>query len=174
MLLNQASRDGLNGAAQSMRMAPSRAFWSGMKLSGIGIAAGVPMIAYEAGHAQRGEVLPTALGRTVGLMTFPALSGALAAGGAMAATALGLSVPGIGAFAVLASIYPDVMIGNSINRSIRSLTAAGRQVHHLEFGGSFQDTDTARQMRNYALYEMSGATSASRRYLGQEAALMHR
>ena len=161
-------------ATASRRMSPSKAFWSGAKFGVFGSVASIPFVAYEASNAQRGEVVPTVLGRTVGMAAFPALSGALAAGGATTAAALGLSVPFIGAFAVLASIYPEIMIGNIARQGVREITGLGQQVRHLEFGGHYTDTETAQRLRMQSVYEMSGANSAARHYLGQEAYFLHK
>ena len=91
-----------------------------------------------------------------------------------AAAAIGISIPGIGTLAWLASLYPDAVLGNSVSRAVRGVTDLGRQIRHLEFGGHYTDTETAQRLRMQAFYEMSGATSAARRYLGQEAYFLHR
>ena len=59
-------------------------------------------------------------------------------------------------------------------KTVRAVTDLGRQIRHLEFGGHYTDTETAQRLRMQAFYEMSGATSAARRYLGQEAYFLHR
>jgi hypothetical protein len=41
-------------------------------------------------------------------------------------------------------------------------------------GGRYQDTELAERQRFIALQDMSSATISGRRYLGQEALLMHR
>jgi hypothetical protein len=174
MLLDQDSRKKFQQATQSIPVEPSRALWATARVARLGPTVGVPLAAYEVANAQRGEVIPSLLGHTASMAAFPALASTFAAGGATAAAALGLTVPGIGLFAILASLYPDILIGNTINRSIRSLSDESLQVRHLELGGNYRDTASARNARVRALYEMSGATSAARRYLGQEAALMHR
>lgn len=171
--LNQEASRNRKAATRALRTSPTHSFWVGMKMSGMGTIASVPFLAMELGSAQKGEILPMTLGRTASLVAFPALSGSLAAGGAMAAAAAGIAVPGIGAFAMLASLYADTLITEGIAHEVRTLTQEGTRLRHLEVGGHYQDTTTALRLRQQALYEMSGATSASRRYLGQEAQFLH-
>jgi hypothetical protein len=168
--LNQADRTAFGVATQGVKAARSGVFRS----MTLGTMAGLPILAMEAGSAQKGEVIPTLLGGSVGLMAYPAMSSALAAGGAALAAAMGIAVPGIGWIAAAAALYPEVIAGNSISRGIRELTVAGQQIRHLEMGGHYTDTASASRLRDQALYEMSGATSAARRYLGQEAYFLHR
>jgi hypothetical protein len=63
---------------------------------------------------------------------------------------------------------------SQVAKYVRAVTDLGRQIRHLEFGGHYTDTETAQRLRMQAFYEMSGATSAARRYLGQEAYFLHR
>jgi hypothetical protein len=63
---------------------------------------------------------------------------------------------------------------STTRNTVRAVTDLGRQIRHLEFGGHYTDTETAQRLRMQAFYEMSGATSAARRYLGQEAYFLHR
>jgi hypothetical protein len=109
-----------------------------------------------------------------GVAVAPVLQGTMALGISTAAAAIGISIPGIGALAWLASLYPDAAIGAGARNTVRAMTDLGKQIRHLEFGGHYTDTETARRLRMQAFYEMSGATSAARRYLGQEAYFLHR
>ena len=172
--LNQAAQTNFGNAARSVRMAPSKAFWRGASAGTFGAASGVLMVAHEAATAQRGEVVPTTLGRSASLVTYPALAGTIAAGTSTLAAVMGLSIPLVGPLACIAALYPDAVLGNSVSRAIRGVTDLGRQIRHLEFGGHYTDTETAQRLRMQAFYEMSGATSAARRYLGQEAYFLHR
>jgi hypothetical protein len=131
-------------------------------------------MAQEMSSAQRGEIVPTTLGIGAGVAVAPALQGAMAMGISTAAAAIGISIPGIGTLAWLASLYPDAAIGAGARNTVRAVTDLGKQIRHLEFGGHYTDTGTAQRLRMQAFYEMSGATSAARRYLGQEAYFLHR
>ena len=135
-----------------------------------GALLGLPFIAMEAGMAQRGEVLPTIASRSLGLVSYPAISGLTAAG----LTLLFPELRAAGFLGGMLGMYPDALVQGSMLRGFRGLTEAARHTRHLEFGGTYQDTDVAQSHRQTALAEMSGAVAASRRYLGQEAALFHR
>lgn len=148
----------------------SRAFWKGMQWGAEGALIGLPFIALEAGLAHRGEVVPTAMARTAGLVTYPALSGLTSA----ALTVLFPELRGAAFLGGLLGMYPDAMVQGGLLRGVRFMTDAARQTRHLEFGGTYQDSEFAQSQRRTALTEMSGALAASRRYLGQEAALLHR
>lgn len=156
------------------KLPASKAFWHGVKDAGTGNLLGLPFIALEVGSAQRGEQVPILMGRGAGLMTYPAMTGIMAAGATMVAETLGFAIPAVGIFASLAALYPDSCVQNTIIRSVKVLNATARQVNHLEFGGSYQDSETAQSMRLRGLQEMSGAIGNSRGFLGQEAAFMHR
>lgn len=145
-------------------------FFHGMKFGAEGSLVFAPLIAYEIGAAQRGEVLPTAAARTAGLVTFPVMNG-------LAAGALKFLIPGmpaVGFIGGLLAFYPDSVIQDSIMRGVRTVTEAGRRLRRLETGQWYQDTILAQNQRQAAVMEMSGALGASRQYLGNEAALMHR
>lgn len=145
-----------------------------MKFAGIGTIAGAGVLAYQTATAQRGEMVATALGNGAALVAYPALSGTIAAGGALAAAALGVPPVGVGLFAATAALYPEVWIGTQITKGVRALSREGRHLRELEFGAGYKDNPTNQALRSQALYEMSGASSAARRYLGQEALFFHR
>jgi len=67
----------------------------------------------------------------------PVLQKAMAMGISTAAAAIGLSIPGIGTLAWLATLYPDAAIGAGARNTVRALTDLGRQIRHLEFGGHY-------------------------------------
>lgn len=145
-------------------------FWKGLRFGADGALIGLPFIAMETGMAQRGEVVPTIVARSAGLVTFPVMAGLVSAG-------LGVLFPelkGIGLIGSVLGMYPDGLVQDGLLRGVRTVTASGRQLRHLEMGGTYQDTEMAQGQRLTALTEMGGAIGASRRYLGQEAALMHR
>jgi hypothetical protein len=153
------------------RTRPSKAFWRGVDWGAGGNMLGLPFIAYEVGTAQRGEMLPTAAGRTMGLMTYPALSGVIAFGLAMIP---GVNVATAGIAAGLMAMYPNGVLEDGMSRGIRAITDTAKQIRHIEMGGSYQDSQSAEQQRMRALQEMGGAMQTSRRWLGQEAVFFHR
>lgn len=167
---NPQQRRFFEGVIDGAHTPAAKSFWKGMQWGAEGSLVGLPMIALEAGMAQRGEVVPTTLGRTAGLVSYPAMS-------ALTAAALGLafgSFTGVGLVAGILAMYPDQLLQDSLIRGIRTVTDAGRQIRHLETGGSYQDSLLARNQRMNAIREMSGAHQVSRRFLGQEALFFHR
>jgi hypothetical protein len=145
-------------------------FWKGMGFGAEGSMLGLPFIAMEAGMAQRGEVVPTLVARSAGLVTYPAISGVIAGGLALAFPQLKY----VGFLASVVGMYPDSLVQEGLLHGLRLATDAARHLRHLEMGGTYQDSVLAQSQRMTALTEMSGAIGAGRRYLGQEAALMHR
>lgn len=173
-MLDEIAQRAARTARDFVPKTPAKAFWSGAKFAGYGALAGAGVLAYQIANSQKGEMVSTLAGNGVALVTYPALAGTIAAGGAMAAAALGIPAVGVGLFAGAAAIYPEVWMGTQIARGIRTLTREGLHLRNLEFGAGYIDTQTNQALRHQALYEMSGASSAARRYLGQEARLMHR
>lgn len=165
------TQESVFGVGLSSAQKVSRSFWGGAKFGASGILFGAGVAAFEAAHAERGAILPTFAGKGVSLMAYPVLAG-------FASAAVSL-IPGIGpvAAAFMGTIlagYPDEMLGNSLSRSIRQFTGFAKSVRHLEMGGSYKDTESARRQRLIAVQDMTSALIPGRRYLGQEALLMHR
>jgi hypothetical protein len=173
--LTQSAQSNFTNTVQFIGSIPAP-YWKRAALSvGLpGSTLDVQSMAQEMSSAQRGEIVPTTLGIGAGVAVAPVLQGAMAMGISTAAAAIGISIPGIGTLAWLASLYPDAAIGAGARNTVRAMTDLGRQIRHLEFGGHYTDTETAQRLRMQAFYEMSGATSAARRYLGQEAYFLHR
>lgn len=136
-----------------------------------GILWSMPLAAIELAGAKRGEITPTLAGKTVGMVSYSLLSGAITTGLAMIP---GINVGTAAFMAMMLAMYPNTKIESGITRAVRSLTNVGRQVRHLEFGGSYQDTETAYQQRQLAAQAIGSAMPAARRYLGQEALFFHR
>ncbi len=156
--------------AAAARTPVRRSFWQGMRWGAEGSMIGLPMIAMEAGLAQRGEVVPTIATRGIGMVAYPAMSGMISAG----LTVLFPEIRGAAFLGGILGMYPDALFQGGLLRVIRTAKDASRAVHHLEMGGTYQDSQLAQSQRTSALMEMSGTVGASRRYLGQEAALFHR
>lgn len=165
------SRAEIFGLGLTAGQKASRSFWSGIRFGGAGILFGAGIAAFEAAHADRGEKLPTLIGKGAAAIMYPAMAGAAAAPLAL--------IPGIGPIAavVLASIlvaYPNEAMGNSITRGVRMFTNLNKSIRHLEMGGNYKDTELAYRQRQIAVQDMNAALIPGRRYLGQEALLMHR
>lgn len=145
--------------------------WGQMRLGAGWLAVGVPLAAFEAANAPKGQKISMLTGQTGGLLMYPALAGV---------ASMGLSViPGIGPITavVLGSMlaaYPDNLLGNSLARKVRTFSEFGLRSRHLEMGGSYQDTLLAERQRQIAIQDMNATMIPGRRYLGQEALLMHR
>lgn len=86
----------------------------------------------------------------------------------IAATALGGPILG---FALGSVLGPK--IGHVIGHGVQMFNDANRNIRHLNMGGDYKDTEIAYTMRQRAAQEMAGSIMNARRYLGQEALLMH-
>jgi hypothetical protein len=134
------------------------------------LAFGLPIMAFELGHAPRGEFVSTAAGGAVGLASYPMLSTVLTIGlAAIPGVGLGMAAIAGGA---LASI-PSQKLEDWTARGVRRLTATGLALRRLDFGRNYQDSPTAQMSRMRSITEMSGALGTSRRFLGSEAAYLH-
>jgi hypothetical protein len=148
-----------------------KGFMAGVKFAGLGLVQDVAMIGFQANKVGRGGLIPAVAGQGLALGLGIPLAG-------IASAAL-CTVPGIGplAAAVLANLivtYPEVLMGNSFTRAVRSFTNINKNIRHLEMGGNYKDTELAERQRFLALQDMNAARIPSRRYLGQEALLLHR
>lgn len=151
--------------------AAQRSIWGQIKFGPGGLAVGVPLAAFEAAAAPRGQKLSSLSGSAGSLIMYPPLAGV---------ASVGLSfIPGIGPIAaiVLGSVlasYPDSLLGDSLSRKVRTFSEFGLRRRHLDMGGSYRDTLIAERQRQIAIQDMNAAMIPGRRYLGQEALLMHR
>jgi hypothetical protein len=155
---------------ENVKYQPGKAFGNELKTGFKGSLLSIPFIAFEAGYAQRGELSGTLVGRSVGICTYPVLAGVMAAGLAM--------IPGVnvavGLVASLAAMYPNGLLEESVIRKVNWLTKTGKSIRHLEIGGQYVDSDYAKHQRQIASMELSSATGATRRFLGNEALVFHR
>jgi hypothetical protein len=146
-------------------------FGKGVRWGFDGNVVAIPFLAANVAMSQRGERLSTAAGSVAGMGTFGISQGVIAAGLSL--------IPGIGQGAVLfasmlGAMYPSALVDSFVSRQARTLTDIGRNIRRLETGAGFTDSETAARSRLGAVMEMSAAMQTSRRYLGQEARLMHR
>lgn len=146
-------------------------FWGGIG-AGVSIGyTGAALIGFQAAKAERGSVLPSIVGQSIALGASIPLTG-------MASAAISL-IPGIGPAAaiLIGSIladYGELRFGSSLIKKFRQFSSINKQVRHLEMGGSYIDSETAQRQRFLALQDMNASMIPGRRYLGQEALLMHR
>lgn len=146
-------------------------FKKGFHMVGEGWALNLPFIALEAGMAQRGEMLPTIAGRTAGMIMQPVMGGIVSAG--LVAT-LGLNPVGAAVAGSLLVAAGANYVENKLIRGIRVLKREAANSQRLSFGQSFKDNPTARAMRMRAVQEMNYTSVPARRWLGQEARILHR
>jgi hypothetical protein len=144
--------------------------WKPMQSDRPGFYGGVPQIAFSSFHTQRGEVLPTFVGNSVGIASYPAASAIIGAATrfmipALLAPAAPLVVPFIAAVAAY-------RVGSVAAKGVRYFSKFGYKQRHIEMGGDYQDTETAQALRMRAVSDMSSAMSYSRRWLGNEALFM--
>lgn len=139
--------------------------WSGFKNSPVKAALkstllwSTPAIAYTAGHSKRGELLSDVASRSAAQIGVPVLATAIGAitGNPLLGLALGL--------------LPTRGIERNLHGAVKMLTQLEQNTRRLEMGGSYQDTATSAGLRLRSVQEMSGSMGASRRYLGNEAAI---
>ena len=131
-----------------------------------------PLVAFSAAKAQRGEKLAT-LASGVAWMTAMPTMGKLA--GMAIATAAGGPVSWGVKFlgTVLLTTKPGEDLQRGVYRGIRYLQSFDRRQRHLQMGGNYKDSETNQALRMSGIQEMSAALGASRRHLGNEAALLH-
>jgi hypothetical protein len=146
-------------------------FFSAIKMGLVGNAQDIALIAYQASKAGRGGLLPSVVGQSLGVAAGLPIAG-------FAAVGLSL-IPGIGTLtaAILGNAlagYADVRLGSSFIKQIRLFTGLHKRIRHLEMGGNYRDTESAQRQRFLAIQDMNSSMIPSRRYLGQEALLMHR
>lgn len=140
--------------------------WSGFKNNPVKAALkstllwSTPGIAYAAGHSRRGELLPEIVSKSATTIGVPVLATAIGAltGNPLLGLALGL--------------LPTERLNRKLFGATRFLTQLETNARHLETGGSYRDTETAAALRFRSMSEMSGSMGASRRFLGNEAAIL--
>lgn len=131
----------------------------------------LPIMALSTATAQRGEKAAAFASTASSLITFPATMGAIGAAVSL--------IPGIGpgvatALSFLGAMYPSSKVDEGVNRAVRTYSRFGANVRRLEMGGDFVDSESAARSRMRAVQDMSAALINNRRYLGQEARLLHR
>lgn len=131
----------------------------------------IPLVAFSAAAAKRGEKLAAGTAAMASAATFPVIQGVVAAGLSL--------IPGIGPTSVvflsmLGAAYPSSLVDNFVTRKIRTFTQFGKEARTLEFGQNFQDSEFAATRRYIAQAEMAATIQSTRRFLGQEAQILHR
>ena len=163
--------DGKQTVATVARLSARAGLWGPLRWGLGGAMIGLPFAAYDAANQERGEKLPTLAGRTLGLMTLPLTAGAFTSGLCL--------IPGIGPGAAaivgaVAALYPNARFQDVAARAFRRFSRLEQDVRRLEMGGRYVDSASAEASRMAAIQEMNATLVASRRYLGQEAAIFHR
>ena len=148
-----------------------KGFSAGLKMAGAGLILNIPIAAYETSKAPRGQLAPSFGGAATG-----SLIGTLAAGVTTSAICLipGLPLTAAAILGAMASAGPQSYFTKKASRAIRMFTNFDKSIRHLEMGGNYKDTELAQRQRFIALQDMHAALIPGRRYLGQEALLMHR
>lgn len=161
----------LMGIGLSRSQKFKKSFWGGIG-AGISIGyTGAALIGFQAARAERGSVLPSVVGQSVALGLSIPLTG-------IASAAVSL-IPGVGPAAaiLIGSIladYGELRVGGTLIKKFRQFSNINKMVRHLEMGGSYKDSEIAQRQRFLAVQEMNASMIPGRRYLGQEALLMHR
>lgn len=149
----------------------SNSFWKSYRFANEGAYWSIPVIALEVATAQKGEMLPTLAGRGIGMAIQPVASGMV---GAALTFSLGLP-PVAAAFAATLIVgYASTQLENSMIRGIKEISKVGALSSTVLFGGNYTDTQSAQQRRQRAAVALAGAMPTSRRWLGQEAQILHR
>lgn len=155
--------------AKSRKM--REAFLGGFCLSGVMSAAFFPLLAFQAGKAGTGGFVSTMVGGSATLAAGVPIAGFASAGLSL--------IPGIGPFAAAVAGtmlvgYGEYRVGKSLIKATRYFTDTAKRIRHLEMGGSYADSELAQRQRYFAIHDMNATMIPGRRYLGQEALLMHR
>lgn len=147
------------------------AYWKGHKFASEGAYWGLPLVAFEVASAQRGEMIPTLAAESISLAVQPALGGLAAVGLTMT---LGLPPAAAALAGTLLVGYATSQLTHTLIRGFSELTSEGRFAQKLRFGADYIDTKTAQQRRQRAAIELTGTSTTSRKWLGQEALFLHR
>lgn len=150
------------------RMANS--FFKSSRIVGNNIIFGIPLIAFEAAHAGRGEQLPVLGGRLAGLAVTPALTG-IASAGLTALIGLPPAAATIGA--LLIAGYAGYLIEKPLIKTFSYISKAAYHSRSVGFGGDVQDTVSAHKLRQRALRALAGGLPPAKQWLGQEALILH-
>jgi hypothetical protein len=142
----------------------------GFRWGAEGTSFNIPIAAYAAATAPRGEKLAEGAGLAASSLAFPVIEAG--------ATAVIAMIPGVGqGVAIVGGLLTAMGLSSplekGVSRLVRTLPEAGLRLRRLEMGGSLLFTEAAEQSQRQALYEMSGCFQAARRHLGREAELMH-
>lgn len=170
-IIDYKYREQLFGAGLTKGQKVNKAFLGGVSVGFYGMAYSMALVGFQAKRTGRGGFVSAVVGQAAaGAVGIPL------AGFASAAVAC---IPGIGPVTavIIGSVladYGEYRIGSSMVKAVRHFTDTAKRVRHLEMGGSYQDSELSQRQRFYAIQDMNGARTPSRRYLGQEALLMHR
>jgi hypothetical protein len=148
-----------------------KSFLGGVNLGVYSSLKDVGLIGFQAARSGRGSLVPSIVGQSVAAAT-----GIPLAGFASAAICL---IPGIGPItaAIIGealSGYAEFRFGSALIKKVRTFSELHKQMRHLEMGGNYKDTELAQRQRFIAIQDMNATMIPGRRYLGQEALLMHR
>jgi hypothetical protein len=143
--------------------------WNGLRDKNAFLG-GVPQIAFSSLHVQRGEVLPTFAGNSVGIASYPMLSAGISSlARFMLPVGATAAAPVVGSILAVNAAY---RVGLLTRQTVKYVQKWGYRLRHIEMGGDYQDTETALALRMRSVNEMSSALSYSRRWLGNEASFM--
>ena len=148
-----------------------KSFLGGVRFGMLSTVQDVALVGFQASRAGKRGFVPAIIGQSAA-----SVIGIPIAGVASAAACL---IPGIGpgiaaVIGTMVSGYSDVMIGGYLSNKVRLFTDLNYRIRHLEMGGDYQDTLTAQRQRLRAVQDMNASLIPGRRFLGQEALLMHR
>jgi len=143
--------------------------WNGLRDKNAFLG-GVPQIAFSSLHMQRGEVLPTFAGNSLGIASYPVLSAVITPlARFMLPVGTTAAAPVVGALLAVNAAY---RVGLLTRQTVKYMQQFGYKLRHIEMGGDYKDTETALALRMRAVSEMNSAMSYSRRWLGNEANFM--
>ena len=132
---------------------------------------GVSQVAFSSARVGRGEVLPTFVGTSSGIASFPALTAVMNPITRFFLPAV-FGTAGTAVAASMLAVIPAYGIGRAAASSVIYVKDWGYRLRHIELGGDYKDTETAYNLRMRTVSEMSSAQSYSRRWLGNEALYM--
>ena len=158
-----------SGLTKSARM--KKAFLGAVGFTSAGATIDVGMVGFQAARSGRGGFVPGIVGQTATIAAGIPFAGFASAGLCL--------IPGVGpmAAAIVGSVladYAEFRFGSYAAKTVRLFTDTNKRIRHLEMGGAYVDTESAQRQRFIAIQDMNAAMIPGRRYLGQEALLMHR
>jgi hypothetical protein len=151
------------------QVAKTSAVYHALDMTVKGNLLSVPLVAFAAASAPRGERASRVAAETAGILAYPVMAAAIAA---LLPEGVLLTASVRATIAMLAAAMPNMAFVESANRVFSHVSRAEQRTLRIETGGNYQDSETAQAFRFNSVNEMSSAFQASRTWLGREAVFL--